>query len=315
MEKTNPKRELASHAAIMYYSYNKNQNEIAGQLGISRSYVSQLLSFARDTGLVTVTINTDDAYKYEADFAQKHGLKQAFILDSASSADTSAVLGSFAAPHITRLINSSKAIGVNLGDSVRRVIDGLIGSEFADSSDKTIVQIMGGFNNEDSLKKSSLPNELVNSLKNILGCSSLYLNCPAVIENQELRELMLNEPSIKKVTQFWNHIDMVIMGIGAFDELSRTHSLLKEDTKRQLKKNKACADINTHYFNLNGEYLDILENKNICLSYKQLKNIDKKVVVGYGERKVKPLVAALRAGMIDILITDSITAKAIDEVI
>lgn len=315
MDKRNPKEELASHAAIMYYSYNKNQNEIAKQLGISRSYVSQLLSLARDLGLVTVTINTDDVYKYEADFAQKHDLKQAFILDSASSEDTDAGIGSFAAPHITRLISSSKVIGVNLGDSVGRVISGLTGGEFTDSSGKTVVQIMGGFNNDDSIKNSSLPNELVSSLKNILGCSSVYLNCPAVIENRELRELMLNEPSIKKVTDIWNDIDMVIMGIGAFDELSRTQSLLREDTKQQLEKSNACGDINTHYFNFNGEYLDILENKNICLSYKQLKNIDKKVVVGYGERKVKPLVAALRAGMIDILITDSNTAKSIDKII
>ncbi len=314
MIKKNPKIELASYTAIMYYSYNMNQNEIAKRLGISRSYVSQLITLARDAGLVTIKINTDRVYKYEVEFAQKHNLKQVYIMDSASSKDTAAGIGSFAAPLITKLINGANVIGVNLGNSVGQVISGLSSGDFADSSDKTVVQIMGGFNSEDTAQKTSLPNELVSRLKNILGCSSLYLNCPAVIENRELRELMLGEPSIKKVMDFWENIDMVIMGIGAFNEQSRTQSLLKEETLKLLEKNKACCDINTHYFNIDGEYLDILEGKNICLSYEQLKKIDKKVVVGYGQRKVKPLSAAIRAGMIDILITDSQTAEAIGQI-
>ena len=41
------KKDLARAAAVMYFEQDMSQNEIASALSISRSYVSQLLAYAR----------------------------------------------------------------------------------------------------------------------------------------------------------------------------------------------------------------------------------------------------------------------------
>ena len=58
------KRELATKASILYYEENNNQDEIALKLGISRSYVSQLLSYARSHNIVRIVVNVEDFYSH-----------------------------------------------------------------------------------------------------------------------------------------------------------------------------------------------------------------------------------------------------------
>ena len=44
METNRQKQEMIARASVLYYEYQKSQNTIARELGISRSYVSQLLT-------------------------------------------------------------------------------------------------------------------------------------------------------------------------------------------------------------------------------------------------------------------------------
>jgi DNA-binding transcriptional regulator LsrR (DeoR family) len=46
------KKELATRVSILYYEEKFGQNEVASKLGISRSYVSQLLTYARLNDIV-----------------------------------------------------------------------------------------------------------------------------------------------------------------------------------------------------------------------------------------------------------------------
>src|ERR1700710_1192109 len=48
----------ALRAAHLYYIQNLTMDAIATELGISRSSVSRLISFARDSGLVEIRINS-----------------------------------------------------------------------------------------------------------------------------------------------------------------------------------------------------------------------------------------------------------------
>lgn len=317
MENKNQKNELASRVSILYYKYNKNQNEVASELGISRSYVSQLLSYAKDNGLVEIKIHVEDTFtknvEREITFARNYNLRQALILESSSNSETKKNLNAYINPYITSIIKNSKNIGINLGDSVKTVISGLNDSDFNDCSSKTVVQIMGGFNQDVNNNSLALPSQLVNQLGNKLNCKCMYLNSPAVIENKEIRNLFLKEKTICEVIKYWEKLDLVIMGIGVADEISKTYSMLSNEMKEVLKENKACCDININYFDEDGNYLGLFEEKRIGISYEQLKKVKNKIVIGYGKGKVRAIASGLRANIIDILITDSITADAVDE--
>lgn len=312
MENNSQKHDLAARTAIRYYEYQQSQSEIANALGISRSYVSQLLTFARETGIVKISVNVKSDYRREVAFLKHYTCKHVYIMNSDSESFTLSNIGRFAAPHITRLINNATTIGINLGESVQKAVSELDINDLVDSFNKVVVQMMGGYNSSYN-SQAYLPNELVNMLSQLMNCRCMYLNCPTIMTNKELRDMMLEEQSIKEVIDRWKWIDLAIMGIGVANEASKTFTLLPDEMKERIRESKACCDININYFNESGDYLRLLDDKKISVPYEILRNVKNKVVIGYGANKARAIMAALRAKMIDVLITDSITADAIEK--
>ena len=122
-----PKRELATKVSILYYDQKKNQNEIASQLNICRSYVSQLLNYARDNDIVKTYVNIDAFHPRMISEETEMNLifpnvKQFYIMKSNDNGSSKREIGKFAAPIITKLIKQAKTITVDPGTSVRKII-------------------------------------------------------------------------------------------------------------------------------------------------------------------------------------------------
>lgn len=311
------KKEMAIRVSILYYEKNKNQNEIAEELDISRSYVSQLLTYAKEAGMVKITINVDECnlrmIRREIEFKSRFpNLKQVLIMSSESTDFSENNIGKFAAPYITEMINESNVVGVNLGASVEKTIDRLEKQNFSGSG-KKVVQIMGELNN-NNLIGGAHPNELVKNLSIIMNCPCYYLICPAIIEQPALRLELLKEKSIETVINLWDQIDLAIMGIGVADDRSRLFKLFNDNMIAQIRENNVSCDLTINFFNKAGQYIPLMDNHKISIPYEKLKKIKKKVVICYGGYKNEAILSALNAGMIDILITDSITIQAVERI-
>lgn len=311
------KKEMAAKVSILYYEKNKSQNEIAKELGISRSYVSQLITYAKEIGLVTISINIDEynlrIIKKEIDFKCKFpNLKQVYIMSSETDEFTQDNIGKFAAPYVTDLINQSEVVGINLGISVEKTIGELESERFFNSNNKKVVQIMGGFSNSNVISGAH-PNELVNKLGEVLNCESYFLNCPAFVEQTTLRRDLLNEKTIKNVVDMWDEIDLTIMGIGIMDKRSKLYNLFNGNMLKEIKDNDVSCELNINFFKKNGDYVPLMDDNKISISYEILKKIKKKVVICYGAHKSEAILSALKGNMIDVLITDSITINAIEK--
>ncbi len=312
---TTSKRELSIKAAILFYEKDLSREMIAKKLDISRSYVSQLLNYARDTGIVKTIITVDEyelrMLKKEIDFALRFPKTTFYIMKSNSTDFTQNQIGRFASPYITQLINEADVIGVGLGTSIMNAISALEDQDFIDSEDKTVVQMMGGLNNR--IEAGSHPNELVRKLSSWLRCDYYYLNCPALVEGPEIRKALLKEDSISTCINMWNHIDLALMGIGAPNRNSTLFSGFPTRFSEAVEKSAAKGELNINLFDAEGKAVPLLEEHKICVSGPTLKRIRKKVVVGYGKHKVESIISVLRAGYIDVLITDSLTADLIEE--
>ncbi len=68
--------------ASLYYDQNKNQQQIADELGVTRSLVSRLLTEAREKGIVEIVVHypwrTNSAL--EAELISQFGLQAARVL-------------------------------------------------------------------------------------------------------------------------------------------------------------------------------------------------------------------------------------------
>ena len=310
------KKEMAIRASILYYEKNKSQSYIANELGISRSSVSLLLNYARKNGIVKITIDIDTfnlrMLRKEIEFSTRFPkVKQFYIMKSESYGFTQRQIGKFAAPYITEILNKANVIGIGLGKSVSEAINNLKAENFIESSNKKIVQIMGGLSNK--IEAGTHSNEIVRKLSKIINCEYYYLNCPAIFENRNLRKILLKEKNIKSAINMWNSIDLAIMGIGVADRRSSLFRLFTDDMVKMVENSRACGQTNISFFDSEGNNVPMLENNKICIPIEKMKKITKKVVIGFGEYKAKTILGALKGGFIDILVTDSITIDAIEK--
>ncbi len=311
------KNDIAVKVAILYYEKNKTQNEIAHELNISRSYVSQLLIHARETGVVRISIHVDEfslrLIRKEVEFKSLFpSVKQVYIMNSESEDFTVMNMGPFAAPYIADFINDSKIIGINTGLSVENTVKHLKNQNIVIDKDRKVVQIMGGYNSS-YYQTYAHPNEIAKELGDVLSCESYYLNCPAVVEQEALREQLVQENSIKKVISMWNEIDLAIMGLGVADKRSKLFNLFDEKAKKEILNSHATGVINTSYFDISGQFIPLYENNKIGISIESLKKIPQKVIICSGKYKAAALLGALKGEFIDVLITDSLTADAVVE--
>jgi len=311
------KKEMAIIASILYYEKNRSQSYIANELGISRSSVSLLLNYARGNGIVKITIDVDTfnlrMIRKEIEFKRLFPrVKQFYIMQSTSNEFTQRQIGKFATPYITEMLKTSNFIGIGLGKSVFEVINSLKSEDFIGCGEKNIVQIMGGLSN--NVEAGTHSNELVKKLSEIVNnnCKYYYLYYPAIFEDSNLRKILLKEQNIKSTINMWDRIDLAIMGIGVADRRSTLFKLFNQYMTKKVETSKAIGQINANFFDSDGNDVPMLENNKICIPIEKMKKINRKIIVGFGEYKVKSILGALKGGYIDIFFTDSITIDAIE---
>ena len=309
------KRELATKASILYYEENNNQDEIALKLGISRSYVSQLLSYARSHNIVRIVVNVEDFYlhliKKEIEFSKYFPeVKQFYFMKSESLEDTKKHIGKFAAPLLVNLIRKANIIIVDPGSSVEKVIRELKPSSFSNCQGKKIIPLGGGIDNINVRLHSS---DFVRKLGQILNCEYYFLNAPILIENCSLRNALLKEKNAQEIINLWNNTDLAILGMGNVSKDSTLFSSCSNSMIKKIKNSKAVGEIGINFFDKKSNYLPILEKYRVTIPLKKLKKIDTKVVIAFGEQKALALTSILRTNLIDILISDSITAHEMEK--
>jgi len=312
-----PKRELATKVSILYYDQKKNQNEIASQLNICRSYVSQLLNYARDNDIVKTYVNIDAFHPRMISEETEMNLifpnvKQFYIMKSNDNGSSKREIGKFAAPIISKLIKQARTITVDPGTSVRKIIESLSEDSFNHCQEKIIVPIMGGLGNE---KMGLHANQLVEKLANILNCHYYFLNCPATISNAKIRDALVEEVNIQQVIEVWDQLDLAIMGMGNLQEGCTAFSIFSDSMIEKVKNSKAVSEIAVNFFDEEGNYLDILDDYRISIPFEKLKNAETKIAIAFGIEKAQAIIAAIKANVIDLLVTDSITVNKIKTMI
>jgi DNA-binding transcriptional regulator LsrR (DeoR family) len=105
------------------------------------------------------------------------------------------------------------------------------------------------------------------------------------------------------------------MGIGAprpDSILVREGEIVKWPELEALSARGAAGDINLRYFDQGGNPVDSnLDARVIGLTLEEIGRIDRVIGIAGGETKVKAMRGALNGKLIDVLVTDHVTAQAI----
>lgn len=303
----------------MYYQQEMLQDEIAKKLSVSRTTVSRALSKAKKEGYIKIIIDfpAENMIELEKEIEKKFHLKEviAVKIDDVNNRDI--LVAREAAYYIARMIKNDMTIGIAWGYTMKKIIDAFdmykVGSQIK-AKNIEIVPLLGTMtpetvdNHDLRLSYASL---LSSKLAEMVNGISYHFAAPMYVKDIDTKKMLLEEPQIKNVMKKAKNCHVGIFGIGALVQNSSI-AILEKDMILKLSEKNGVGEILGRVFDAYGNIVESEWNdRMIGLTLEQAKNIPIRVGVAFGEEKVKAIKTAISTNIINVLITDSVTAECI----
>lgn len=296
---------LMTRIAWYYYFEGLTQQNIADMLGISRLKVNKLLEKARQNGIIKFQMNSEHINHIEIEkrLMDKYALKDVFVMPSTiDNSQVNNLVAEAACMYISRRLHANSIINIGYGDTQNKLLNKL-----ATIVEDTItyVSLTGGVN-------FYLPN----SQNNIFNAKLHLLPAPLISSSEQVASAIMNESSVKDIFRMLQLADMTVVGIGSMNHSATIlkNGIINTNDYDYLRMKGAQGDILCHFIDSNGNIIDnYFEDRLISVSLEELKNLKNVIGVAGGKQKVNAIRAALNGKYLDILITDSKTAKLVLE--
>lgn len=304
-------------AAQLYYMQDRTMEAIARELNTSRSTVSRLLSFARESGLVDIRINSP----LERVGMLEQKLRDRFRISAhvvpvpelVSEVERLERVGLTAGRLLSQFVDSNMTVGIAWGSTISVVSRELTHKE---THNTTFVQLNGAGNTQTSgLEYSS---DILQRFGRAFGAQVQQFPVPAFFDNPVTRQAMWQERSTRRVLDLQAKMDVAVFGLGspAAEVPSRVYvgGYLGRDDYRSLREDRAIGDIATVFFRADGTWKDIRLNARATgPDLDRLRRVPRRVCIVAGLPKLASLRAVIAAGLVSDVVLDEGLARQLAE--
>ena len=309
------RKYLLAEVAAKYYKDKMTQEDIALELGYSRSAISRLLTEAEREGIISVEIN----YPLQRDEHLESRLKERFDLDDAlvvktgmiSYAEKIRMTGHLGALYIEPLLTEDCVVDISWGRSVYEIIDAL---PYKVVKNAKVVQAIGASGVKSDPKIDGF--ELARLMAEKMNATYYLLNAPLAVDSAHTRAILMNLDSIRRTLDLAYHATLAIFGIGSITldkDISSVYrtGFLSEEEIHIVAAEGAVANVCAWAINEQGEVLDCdINQRMIAADFYTLRDSATRIIgVAAGERKAQAIRAVLNSKFLDVLITDSTAAE------
>jgi DNA-binding transcriptional regulator LsrR (DeoR family) len=292
-------------ASRLYYELGETQNAIADQLGVTRPQVSRLLKRARAEGIVEIRIVDTTAVESPAGDAlrERFGLDQVHLAPTIAGPEdlTRRMVGRLAAEVLAVAVRPGTTVGIGDGASVSAATDAL--EDAPAPVAVTVVPLCGGF------WSTGLEREPYRRVAEAFGGQVHGLMAPGLVDDAATRTALVAHAGVRAIADLWDRLDVALFGIGG---PAWTVSLVGERVERELEVAGAVGEVLVAPFDLEGRFVcPALRERVIAFDARRLGRLPVAIGIAAGEGKVRPILGALRAGVVRTLVTDVATAEAV----
>lgn len=305
---------LLTKVSKLYYEENMRQDEIVARLNLSRSKVSRLLQQARDEGIVRITVF--QPYGIYADLETRlekiYRLQEVVVVEAHQPEIQSAVsreIGMAAAGYLARTIQPDDIIGISWGSTLNEMVEDL---EPMNLPNVHVVQVIGGLGRPESEMHAT---DLCRRMSRRLNCKMTLLPAPGIVDDQNTRAVFLSDSHVQRAMSLFPLVRVAFLGIGAPSPDSvvmRDGSIITPSEMDDLLAKGAVGDIALRYFDAFGQPVaSELDQRVIGMELDEVMKVERVVGVTGGPQKITAILGALRGHLIDVLITDHVTATSL----
>lgn len=299
--------------AKMYYIEGMTQESIAKIIGISRSTVSQLITEAKNAGLVQITIKDPAANNQElaSEFEKRFGLRKCIVVPTTLKKHD--MLLKIVVSQMVRVmldvIKSHSSFGMAWGTACYEFMQAF--PDDTDFCDITVVPLIGG----SSLAMQEFQiNECVRQFAEKVNGNPLFMYSPGIVESLDDKMHFLESVYMKGILEQWKQLDSAVIGIGRPVESFEGGPFALDNQLSRVRKNPEghVGDFCARYFNIRGEFMNCSHNDRLIgIDGDCLRNVKNVAAIAVGETKVFPIIGALNSGILHYFATDEHTAKQV----
>lgn len=292
-----------------YYLNDLSQHEIAAKLNITRVAVSRHISRARRDGLIEFKIKYPANYtvgrheKLEQEFKNRYNLKDCIIVSSQRDYyDTVRELSEHLPNILSGIVNDNTFIGVGWGTTLETTVQML---EVNEKHKVKVVPLVGGYGKYFDDMHS---NNIARMLAEKYDGSSYVANIPAAFDTREIKDAILRDSAAREIFRLAKRVEVALLcmsDLSTQSTLYRSGQINQEDID-YLSGLGVIGDINYIFVDRNGNLVpnEISERTTTIFPIELMKSVKNVIGIAIGERKAEILRAALKGGLINILMTD-----------
>jgi DNA-binding transcriptional regulator LsrR (DeoR family) len=246
----------------------------------------------------------------------RFGLQEAVIIETTNFEDQFVVareVGVGAADYLMRVVQPGDSIVISWGGSLLGMVNALYGgSQRSDLDGIKVIQGLGGLGDPNKEVHAA---DLTRRLAQVFGGEAVLLPTPAVAGTREARDTYFEDPFVSRILEQARTAKLAVMGIGVprLDSiLMREGRIVTVQDLESLKQNGAVGDLNLRFFDETGKIVQSnFDQRVIGLTLDEIQRIERVVGVAGGAAKVSAIRGALAGKLVDVLVTDQITAQRI----
>lgn len=311
MATINPKLDDAARAGWLYYVAGNTQDQIAAKLGVSRQSAQRLVSLAVAEGLVKVRIDHPIAQclSLAKDLTERFGLAFCEVVPS-DPGSTSTTLGvaQAVAAEIERWLSKSEPIvlAMGTGRTLKAAVEQL---PAIDGPQHKVVSLTGNIAPDGSAAYYNVVFTMADTVKS----RSFPMPLPVIASSKAEREMLHAQAMIRPTLELAARADVTFVGIG---ELGPTAPLVldgfvSEAELAALRKAGAVGEIVGWAFDADGDLIEGITNDRVASAPIPDRSRSLVIAAAMGSAKLPAISAAIRGGLVNGLITDEATAKAL----
>ena len=314
MSRTEPEPTLndeAARAGWLYYVGGLTQDQIATELGVSRQRAQRLVSRAMAEGLIHVRLNhpIGACLDLEAELTRRFGLLRCRVAPSLGpGSDGVRAIGPAAAAELERFLRmpAPSVIGLGTGRAMRGMVDAV---SPMDADQHRLVSLIGNIAPDGSASFFDVVMRISDKVRAPHYPMLVPVISPTPQENAAFHAL----GPVKKVVDLARAADVIFVGVG---QMSNDAPLLKDGfvTRAELDEMQAAGavgEVAGWVFDSRGIYLDVGTNTRTG-GVRVAPGLDRPSIgFAAGASKVPAIAGALKSRIINGLVTDEPTARAL----
>lgn len=300
------REHLMVQIARMTYQQQKTLTEIAAETGLNRWQVSRLLQEARDLGIVRIEIvpRTLRHPDLESRLTHTFGLRDAVVVPGPVEQGVESVAQA-AGQYLATMKPKPRVIGVSWGRTMAAVAHWLP-PDWADGV--TVVQINGTVAPVPGI---AYHNDVAEIFARKGRGHMIPLPVPAIVGERLTREVLEKDRIVADVLRSAREAQVLAFSLGVAGEdsvLMRSGNVMKSEMTALLRAG-AVGDVLGHFIDRKGRIVDAdLDARTIGLTLPDLTGRERVIGIAAGIKKHRVTLGALKAGLINILVTDEATA-------